>query len=133
MSDALALLQALGGPAALIARRNLTPDDDFDAILRAVQLDARSQGIVAAPEAISALAMSLRLHELAPPAADWQPPSLESIVEHALATPVEWMALLEECVAEMEQRVGTLAAVAALAQAVDPHGDYRVRRLSRCS
>lgn len=128
MSDALALLQALGGPAAIIARRNLTPDDDFEAIRRAVALDARVLGVDADPMAVGALAMQLRLRELAPPA-NRAPMRLAALVERFLACPVEWWASLEARLVELEDERGPLAATTALARALDPYGDYPLRRV----
>ncbi len=128
MSDALALLQALGGPAALIARRNLTPDDDFDAIRRAVALDARVLGVDADPMAVGEVAMQLRLRELAPPASR-RPMRLAALVERFLACPVEWWASLEERLVELEDERGPLEATTALARALDPYGDYPLRRV----
>lgn len=125
-----ALLIALGGAAAIIARRHLTSDDDFDAIARAIAYDARCLRVDATVEATRALAMQLRIRELAP-AASWTPPTLAELVEHFLCCPVGWADSVAERVRERTKKVGDLAATVELARALDPHGTYEVRRLRR--
>lgn len=125
------LLAALGGPQAIIGRRHLTSADDVDAIARAVELDARVMRVSTTPETARALAMMLRLRELAP--ASSAKPTLGRLVERALACPVVWTDAVLDRVAELSDEVGDFTATVELARAIDPYGDYTVRRIRGCA
>ena len=125
------LLVALGGAQAIIDRRRLSGADDFAAIARAVALDARNMGIATTEEAARVLAYQLRLRELAP--GGWTPPTLAELAERTVRCSVGWADALLERVAKRADRIGELAATVELAAALDPHGDYAVRRLRRAA
>lgn len=129
VDDATRLLVALGGAKAIIDRRRLSSSDDFAAIARAVALDARNMGIDTTEEAARVLAYQLRLRELAP--GGWTPPTLADLAESTVRCSVGWADALLERVAKLAQDNGDLAATVALAAALDPHGEYIVRRLRR--
>ena len=131
LAAATRLLAALGGPQAIIERRHLSSDDDVDAIARAVELDARVMRVPTTAETARALAFQLRLRELAPSSSARL--TLDQLVERALACPVEWTDAVLERVTELRGQVGDLAATVELARAIDPHGDYTMRRLRRCA